>query len=116
MGAVPNSPHRIEIQVKRVELRTVPITILGEESDFEYKAMLQVLLENPANPQQGAGIAEVRRCIKLLDLLDTPGGEIVLEDADFQFLLERVRGTKFTHNNRAFVEFVDYFEKVAESE
>lgn len=99
--------------MKSVELKKVPMTVLGETQEFDYKAMLQVVLEGPANPEKGAGIAEVRRCIKILDVLDKSDNVLELEDSDFDFLKERVQNIKFTSNNVAFADFVDSFEKAS---
>jgi len=96
--------------MKTIELKTVPMTVLGKTQEFEYRGMIQVILESPANPEKGAGIDEVRKCIRILDVLEKSESELVLEDADFDFLKDRILKTKFTSNNKVFVDFVDYFE------
>ena len=112
MGAVPETAPEMEI-MKTIELKSVPLVAFGEEQTLEYKSLLQVIVETPEDRQSGASIEEQRKSIRILDRLETSNGKMELEDADFEYLLKRVQKTRFTSNNRAFVEFVDYLEKVS---
>lgn len=84
---------------------------MGNTEDFSYKDMLQVLMETPSDPRHGATIDEVRKSVRVLDVLEKSDKVLELEDADFEYLLQRVKGARFTANNRVFIDFVDHFEK-----
>lgn len=99
--------------MKQVRLLTVPLTVNKQTENFVYKDMLTVLMETPSDPQRGAGIDEVRKSIRVLDVLERSGDVLELEDADFAYVLERVRNARFTASNKVFVDFVEHFEKAA---
>jgi hypothetical protein len=47
-----------------------------------------------------------------MDALDkSDEGVLHLEDADFDYLLQRVRGARFTSNNKVFIDFVEDIEE-----
>ena len=98
--------------MKQIELKVVDAVFLGEEQDFVYKDMIKVLLEAPENPEKGASIAEVRQALRVLDVLDESDEIMELEDADFAYLLRRIRNAKWATANKIFVDFVDYFEEL----
>ena len=96
--------------MRKIELKSVEAVLMGEEQNFSYGDMIKVLLELPENPEKGATIAEVRQSIKVLDALDESDKEIELEDADFAYVLKRVRNAKWASANKVFIDFVDYIE------
>lgn len=99
--------------MKTVEFKTVPMTVFGEKQELEYKPLIQVIVEQPVNPQTGATIDEVRRSVRVLDKLEASNGKMELEDSDFEYLYNRIKNAHFTSNNKAFVDFVDYFDELA---
>ena len=97
--------------MKSIELKTVKFIENGNEEDFSYKDMVYMILQSPVDPAKGSGIEEIRKSIRVLDAIDNEeNGTLEIEDADFSYLLYRVRNAKFTSNNRAFIDFVDHFE------
>lgn len=99
--------------MKRIHLTTVTFEAFGAVQTLDYKVMLQTIMEAPADPQKGAGIAEIRKSIRVLDALDAAADVLMLEDADYEYLVKRVQDTKFTSSNRAFVDFVEHIERAA---
>jgi hypothetical protein len=97
--------------MKSVQLKKVPMTVFGELKEFSYKEMIQVILESPSDPTKGLSIDEVRKSIRILDVLEKSGDVLQVEDADFSHLLSKVRATKFSTANKVFVDFVEDFEK-----
>lgn len=97
--------------MKTLELKKTKMMVLGNESEFSYKDMLQVIMESPQDPQKGAGIEEVRKSIRVLDVLEKSTDVLELEDSDYSFMLAKVKATKFTSANKVFVDFVDDVEK-----
>ena len=67
-------------------------------------------METPETPEKGAGIDEIRNSMRVLDALEkSKDDSFDLEDADFTYLLRRVKGARFTTSQKVFVDFVDYF-------
>ena len=98
--------------MKTIELKTVPLNIHGVESQFSYGEFIGLLMETPEKPESGAGIGEIRNSIRVLDALKSADKELVLEDADFSYLLQRVKSARFTASNKVFIDFIDYFENI----
>lgn len=98
-----------DVIMKSIELKTVELDVLGTKEDFSYRDMLRVLMETPENPQKGAQIDEMRKSLRVLEILDTENKTIELEDADFIYLCNRVKNATFIANNKVFIDFVDYF-------
>lgn len=71
-------------------------------------------METPADQQRGASIDEIRKSIRVLDALEAASGTVQLEDADFDYLVQRVKTAKFTSNNQVFIDFVEDIEKAGE--
>jgi len=99
--------------MKTIELKEVPFVFQGQKDVFIYKDVLSMLMETPEDQQKGANIAEIRKSLRVLDALDSANGELVLEDADFDYLLKRVTGMRFNGANKVFVDFVEYFESLS---
>ena len=101
--------------MKNLELKRVDFEAYGQPQVLDYKEMLTILMESPANPQEGATISEIRKSIRVLDALEkADDNALQLEDADFDYLLQRVRGAKFTSNNKVFIDFVEDIEEAEE--
>lgn len=96
--------------MKTVELKKADFLAYGEKRELDYKAMLQTIMESPIDPIKGAGVAEIRKSIRVLDVLEKATDKLELEDADYDYMVERVKNTKFTTNNKVFVDFVEHFE------
>lgn len=97
--------------MKLVSLKKVPMIVFGEEKEFSYKEMLQVIMESPTDPTKGLGIDEVRKSIRVLDVLEKSSDVLQLEDADFSHLISKVKATKFSTANKVFIDFVEDLEK-----
>ena len=71
------------------------------------------LLKSPKDPQRGATIDEIRKTIPVLDKFeqvkypDTGDTEIVLEDAEYDILKDRVETARFTRIDSELIEMVD---------
>ena len=95
--------------MKCIPLKIVPLVVDGQEGKFDYKAQIAAILRTPSNPQIGADYDEIRKSIRILDILEAAEGEIKLEDADHEYLQGRVMGARFVviaHAVEAFIEDV----------
>jgi hypothetical protein len=99
--------------MKTITLKTVKMQVGDQVGELNYKTQIASILGSPSNPQAGADYEEVRRSIRLLDLLDKVGdGDpkppcLVLEDADFEYLKARIKGARYLVINRQVLDFIE---------
>ena len=97
--------------MKRLTLRTLPVTRPdGSEMNLSYWVQLQTTMRSPSNPQGGADIDEIRKSIRVLNVLDEIGQDaevLELEDSDYDYMVTKVTASKFTFADAAIVQFVD---------
>ena len=82
----------------------------GTEIVLGYWAQLQSTMRMPSNPQAGADIEEIRKSIRIIDVLEKAGQDakvVEFEDADYEFLITKVSAAKYTFADPAIVQFVD---------
>ncbi len=99
-----------------IPLKKVPMIVFGEQKEFSYKEMLQVIMESPQDPTKGLSIEEVRKSIRVLDVLEKSEEILFLEEADYSHMISKVKATKFSTANKVFVDFIDHLEKAESSE
>lgn len=92
--------------MKQIPLKVVEMLIDDKPVKIAYRAQLKAIIETPAN-QQTASLDEVRRSIRILDVLERSDGVLELEDADFDFMREKVLGARWPLINRQVLDFVD---------
>ncbi len=96
--------------MKHVIFKIVPlINLRGEKIKFSYRDYLLSAVVLPMDGRS-ADIDETRRSIRLLEVLEktektAPG--VDFEDADYEFLCQKVKAMRFQWNDRVFVNFVD---------
>ena len=99
--------------MKKITLKTVPIMIGENEQSFNYFTQIKYILENPSTPEVGATVSEIRQSVRVLDKIeaqvqkDKPEYQIELEDADYDYLKQRVAGAHYSMNNKALLDFID---------
>lgn len=97
--------------MKRLELKNLPVTRPdGTEMELSYWIQLQTTIRSPADPQSGADIDEIRKSIRVLNVLDEIGQDaevLELEDSDYEYMQTKVSAAKYTFADAAIVQFVD---------
>ena len=93
--------------MKHIPLGLSAAPLHGTETRLSYKSQLEQILRSPANPQAGADYDEIRRSIRILDALEKEDHVLVLEDADYEYLRERVLGTKWPLIDLVVLQFVE---------
>ena len=97
--------------MKRLELKNLPVTRPdATEMELSYWIQLQTTIRSPADPQSGADIDEIRKSIRILNVLDEIGQDakvLELEDSDYEYMVARVTTSKYTFADPAIVQFVD---------
>lgn len=84
-----------------------------EPNRVDYRAIIEQAVRVPLDRQNGATIDEMRKGIRILDALDhttfpTEGSEVLeLEDADWEFLKQKVEKFPWGGTDRRYVKFHD---------
>lgn len=86
--------------MRKIELKTV--------DKFDYKQMLKLIVSSPTRGGSGSlNLDEVRRAVKILDLLEAANGVLLLEETDWAFVKDRVTNASYTVADRRIVDFAD---------
>ncbi len=96
-----------EMQVKQIELKQVPtVSLDGKVGTLDYKESLILLARQPLSGERGMEIEEMRKSIRLLDALEAAEGSVSLEDADYEYLKQKVHAGRFARANRETFQFL----------
>ena len=91
-------------------MKTIPnITFDAKPEPVSVAKLLETCLATP--PQQGFDFATIRARQRVQDVLDkvTDGGEIQLEDADFQTAKDAVAVTRWVRPDKHLLSFAELF-------
>lgn len=93
--------------MKHIEL----LELAGEPESgnvlLSYRTIIDQAIRIPLDRQNGATIDEMRKGIRVLDALDRANGTLELEDADWDFLKQKVEKMPWASVDRRFVQFYD---------
>lgn len=79
----------------------------GEDGAIDYKELIQMIVQLPTDPRVGLGVEEIRKAVRILDLLDESKKTLTLEDADYNVLKEKLSNHKFGIAHKNIIVFVD---------
>ena len=90
-------------------------TIENKEINFaddvkDYATLIKFCMNR--TPQGGYTVEEMRKRLRVLDVIEKAGKEINLEDADFECAKTCVKGMKWGTMHQEIVDFVDYINSV----
>ena len=88
--------------MKRIELKR-----LGPDPIVDYAEVIENVIKRPLNPQAGAGIAEMRQSLRVLDALSQANGVLELEDADWEHLKLKLEAQPWNVIDQRVVDLVD---------
>ena len=92
--------------MKSIELKVVEL----DDIELNYRNEILSILSTPEDRQAGANIDEMRRAIRVLDVLDALDEDadvLELEDADYEYLNGRIQKARFGMVHPAIVQFID---------
>jgi len=75
--------------------------------DVSYRQLVETAVRIPLDRQAGATIDEMRKGIRVLDALDQAQGVLELEDADWEFLKQKIEKMPWAMVDRRFIQFYD---------
>ena len=102
--------------MKRIALLSLPDSHfpLGdpgyEANRVDYRNIIENAVRIPLDRQAGATVDEMRKGIRILDALDAAplgDGVLELEDADWEFLKQKVEKFPWAGTDRRFIRFYD---------
>ena len=92
--------------MKRVNFKTVTMTLNGQETALDYKANMAGLLLVPLNPEAGTTYEEMAVGMPLHAKLKDAGDFVDLEDAEHTELVKRLKNAKFIQNTPEVFEMI----------
>lgn len=93
--------------MKRIRLRKEKMSPQGVEGEFDWTDVMRQIVQRPLDPQKGVDIEEMRKSIKLLDILDDSNGVLELEDTDWEYLKAKTVAMQWAVIDRHIVRLVD---------
>ena len=79
----------------------------GSPGVLDYKVYLQTIMRQPKDQRLGIDISEMERSLRVLNVLAGANGTLTLEDADFGFMVEKVKASHFQFVDQAVMDFVN---------
>lgn len=94
----------------------------NKDTAFDMAAQLRIIVRMPITGMQEKGISpdEMRKNIRLLDILDPEGDDahipesgdtVTIEDNDFNYLVEKVKAFKWPFTDRRIIRFIEDIDK-----
>lgn len=71
----------------------------------------EILIAVLETSQGGLDIGEVRKALRVITKIENASGLLVLEDAEYDYLMERFRKTRFTRVTKELVALADCLDK-----
>ena len=88
------------------------VDIEDTDDPLDYHDLMVQIVRAPTDPRAGAAIEEIRQSLLVLDALDEAEGQeyVVLEDAWWRTLRDKVKVFRFRFAHRTIADFVDAIE------
>ena len=75
--------------------------------NFADKDMIKDFVSNASSAQQPMSIDDIRNAVKILDVLEASQDNLILEDAQYNWLVAKIKGMRFLKASRELLEFLD---------
>ncbi len=98
---------------RKIPLLKVDVSESGEDTDpLDYRDLMIQIVRSPTDPRAGAAIEEIRQSLLVLDALEEAERQdhVVLEDAWWRTLRDKVKVFRFRFAHRTIADFVDAIE------
>jgi hypothetical protein len=94
--------------MKRILLRVLPPgKDTGADFDMDWKNIIAQVMRRPLDQERGIEIDEMRKSIKILDLVEKSNGVLELEDADWELLKQKTLAMPWAVVDPRIVQFHD---------
>lgn len=80
---------------------------LKKVDGLDYKTLLKSILAAPKDQSAGLQLDEIRKAVKILDTIDAADDAVMLEDSDWQYVRDRVKGASYVVADKRIVDFAD---------
>lgn len=84
--------------------------------EFSYKSALIEYMKVPKNIQTGMDFDEIRQSGKIIDVLENAQNEVIMENADFQYLFEKVKKVKLSYFLKPFLTLIEDLEESSKND
>lgn len=81
---------------------------------IDYKQMIKQAISESQDPQRGLSVSDIRTAVKIIDKIDAAEEQLLLEEAEYQFVKSKVAAMSFIVAHKNIVEFVDDIENAPE--
>ena len=94
-----------KIPLLRIDINDDPVPL-------DYHGLMMQIVKAPTDSRAGAAIEEIRQSLLVLDALEIAEGQafVILEDAWWRTLRDKVKVFRFAFAHRAIADFVDAIE------
>lgn len=95
--------------MKHVPLKVVEVTLPDGRTDtLDWKQQLQLIIRQPMNKQQGMDLDEIRKSLRVIEALENSNEKgCDLEDADYDYLVQKVSAARFGAATPQLLEFLE---------
>ena len=101
-------PEKLKSQFAKNELSEQEANEIARKNLWvNYKDTMINALSSPVGGQREIGVADMRTAIKIMDKIEAANGRVHLEDAEYQFLNDRVQNMKWTLAHKHIMQFID---------
>lgn len=90
--------------MRRIELKKFAEPVAGMP---HYSAILKLVVNMPLNPQRGFDAEEMRRTLHILDKIDEADDAVMLEDAEWTLVKNKLSRFPFAIAHRDLLAFID---------
>ena len=92
--------------MRDIQLKTVDLVQDGKKTPISYKNQLAAIMRTPT--RDTADIEEIRKSVRILNELDKVEGDVLrLEDADFEYVCQRVKSARWPIIDAVILAFVE---------
>ena len=92
--------------MKKVTFKTVTTLIFEEETQLDYKEQIHSLMLIPLDPEKGTTYEEMEKIMPILAKLKTAKDYVLLEDAEHEETVKRLKNAKFRQNTPEVFEMI----------
>jgi len=94
-------------------MREIKLITLGKEGErgyINYRDMIELMAETPADPRIGMKPKEMRVSMRIIDALEGAEDVLLLEDNDHAMLVDKVNSFGFRYGHKNILKFIDDIE------
>lgn len=90
-------------------MKKILLKNIETEPTLNYRESLKAIVQSPVAPQAGVTIDEMRKSVRILNILEDAkdNEDISLEDADYDLLKQKVEKFPYSSSSKTLLDFID---------